>query len=270
MRSRVVLVSVACILLAVCVGAKALASVFCDADVAALVRANAPKPENPRIPQPQFALMLDANAPGTLNGDVVLLTDDAAYDVNFSDLVAIKNATGTTATTKPLFVSFSKPLSVRYAWVDQIGMNGAAPHPCPTNPFIVGAPSDEAVGSLPVPAMIYAINAFQFVSATFKMNLPPTDCKEPYRKAEIVKFDKRYVPSVWDTSAGLKTSGQARVYLDSDGKFAGFEILKSSGSVALDDLGKYHALNAQYRPAVFRCVPVVGTVDFTFSYEIER
>lgn len=214
--------------------------------------------------------MLDANAPGTLNGDVVLLTDDAAYDVNFSDLVAIKNATGTTATTKPLFVSFSKPLSVRYAWVDQIGMNGAAPHPCPTNPFIVGAPSDEAVGSLPVPAMIYAINAFQFVSATFKMNLPPTDCKEPYRKAEIVKFDKRYVPSVWDTSAGLKTSGQARVYLDSDGKFAGFEILKSSGSVALDDLGKYHALNAQYRPAVFRCVPVVGTVDFTFSYEIER
>ncbi len=266
MNSRVALAGICCILLAACIREKASASVFCDADVLGLVRANAPKPENPRIPQPQFALILDSNAPGTLSGDVVLVTDDAAYDVNFSDIVAEKNGSSLSGITKPLFIGFSKPLNVRYAWVDQVGVNGAAPHSCPTNPFEAGA-SDGTTDAFPVPAMIYAINAFQFVSATFKMNLPPTDCKEPYREAKLSKWmeDKT---DVLDTSAGLKTSSRVRVFLDSDGKVAYANISKSSGSPAVDNAAVSAAAKALYQPAIFRCTPVVSSLLVDVGYEV--
>jgi TonB family protein len=154
-----------------------------------------------------------------------------------------------------------------YAWVDDIGMNGAAPHACPTNPFDVrgvhGSPAP-----LPFPAFPTALNLVNVIPATFKMALPPMDCAGPYRPARMTKPGPK-TTEYFDTSQGLKAKLQLKVSLDSDGKVADVRITHSSGSAAVDAAAVVSVSKAQYAPAIFRCVPVVGTVNVDFDYEVE-
>jgi TonB family protein len=241
--------------------------VFCDADVATFGSVDMGAPPNPRAATARVVMMLDANAPGTLSGDVVLLTDDAAYDVPFSDLQAAKNGNAQSGITAPLFVGFSKPLAVRYAWVDSIGLNGAAPHPCPSNPYSYGSPGSAMTVELPPNPQV--LNAVPVLAATFRQALPPPDCGEPYRPAKLLAWGNQET-DVWDTSTGLKAAAQVRVFLDSDGKVAGISVVRSSGSAAVDALAAQSAARARYQPAIFRCVPVVsGTELIDMSYEVK-
>jgi len=266
MKSRVVLGCIICVFLIAFMHGKARASIFCDADIAGLAAVDTPRPENPRVPQPRLALILDSNAPGALSGDIILLADDAAYDVNFSGVVAAKNAADLSGITKPLLIGFSKPLAVRYAWVDQIGIDGAVPHSCPTNPFEFG---DRSAGSeaISLPTGPLTLNAFQIVPAVFKMTLPALDCSEPYREPKLTKWveDKT---DVLDTSAGLKANTRVRVFLDSNGKVAYANINKSSGSPAVDNAAVSAAAKALYQPAIFRCTAVVSSLLVDVGYEV--
>jgi TonB family protein len=267
MNGRILLAAFACVLLGVLTPGKAVASVFCDADVVGVASIDAVKPENPRISQPRLALILGSNEAGTLNGDVILLTPDAAYNVHFAGVVAAKSeAAGQLNITKPLLIGFSQPLAVTYAWVDDIGMNGVAPHACPTNPFDVIFGSGEPA-PIPFPSFPTATNFVDVIPATFKMSLPPTDCTIPYRRARETKKGPKST-EYFDTSQGLKAKLQLRVSLDSDGKVADVRITHSSGSAAVDTAAVVTVSKAQYAPAVFRCVPVVGTVDMDFDYEV--
>ncbi|HET9392321.1 MAG TPA: energy transducer TonB [Candidatus Rubrimentiphilum sp.] len=267
MNGRALLAALACILLGMLAHGKAAASVFCDADIVGVASLDAVRPENPRVAQPRLALILGSNDAGTLNGDVILLTPDAAYNVHFENVVAAKSqSAGQPNITKPLLIGFSQPLNVTYAWVDDIGMNGAAPHACPTNPF------DAVFGNgnlapIPFPSVPAALNLINVIPATFKMNLPPTDCATPYRRARQTKSGPKET-DYFDTSQGLKAKLLLRVSLDSDGKVADVRVTQSSGSAAVDTAAVVSASKAQYAPAIFRCVPVVGTVDIDFGYEV--
>lgn len=247
---------------------KAAASVFCDADVVGVASLDAARAENPRLSQPRLALMLGSNDAGTLNGDVILLTPDAAYNVHFANVAAVKSElAGQPNVTKPLVIGFSQPLAITYAWVDDIGMNGAVPHPCPTNPFDVIF-GNGATAPIPFPSFPNAMKLVGVIPATFKMDLPPTDCAEPYRRARTIKEGPK-TTEYFDTSQGLKAKLQLHVSLDSDGKVAEVRITHSSGSAAVDTAAIVSVSKAQYAPAIFRCVPVVGAVDIDFSYEVE-
>ncbi len=213
-----------------------------------------------------MALILDSNAPGALSGDIVLLTDDTAYDVNFSGVLAAKNAADMSGITKPLLIGFPKPLTVRYAWVDQIGIDGAAPHSCPTNPFELGG-SNDATEAISLPSGPLMPNAFQIVPAAFKMNLPALGCTEPYREPKLTKWVEEKT-DVLDTSAGLKANARVRVFLDSDGKVAYANISKSSGSPAVDNAAVSAAAKALYQPAIFRCTAVVSSLLVDVGYEV--
>ena len=140
-------------------------------------------------------------------------------------------------------------------------MDGAAPHACPTNPF------DMAGNGLTASIQFPSSNFLDVIPATFKMSLPPTDCSEPYRRARQTKSGPK-TTEYFDTSQGLKAKLQLRVSLDSDGKVADVRVIHSSGSAAVDAAAVVGVSKAQYAPAIFRCVPVVGTVDIDFDYEV--
>lgn len=257
-----------CVLLGAFTQGNAAASVFCDADIVGVASLDAVRPENPRLAQPRLALILGSNDAGTLNGDVILLTPDAAYNVHFANVAAGKSASGGQLNiTKPLLIGSSQPLAVTYAWVDDIGMNGAAPHPCPTNPFDVVF-GNRAIPAIQFPSLPAALNLVDVIPATFKMSLPPTDCAEPYRRARQTKSGPK-TTEYFDTSQGLKAKLQLRVFLDSDGKVADVRVIHSSGSAAVDTAAIVGVSKAQYAPEIFRCVPVVGTVDIDFDYEVQ-
>src|ERR1700719_2835192 len=113
MNGRVFLAAFTCVLLGVLTHGKAAASVFCDADIVGVASLDAVKPDNPRVSQPRLALILDSNEAGTLNGDVILLTPDAAYNVHFANIVVAKSASaGQPNVTKLLLIGSSQPLTV--------------------------------------------------------------------------------------------------------------------------------------------------------------
>ncbi|HEX5276000.1 MAG TPA: energy transducer TonB [Candidatus Rubrimentiphilum sp.] len=245
---------------------QAHASVFCDADIAALASVDAAPATNPRM-KPRLAFVLESNAPGSLSGDVVVLTQNAAYDVNFSNVAAAKSASSSLGVTKPILVAFPKPLAVEFAWVDEIGMDGAAQHSCPTDPF--GGPGGNDAGEAVSLPPVYSMSGFQIVPATFKMNLPVPDCKEAYSAARMVDWGSQET-EYFDTSAGLHTAATVRVFLGSDGKVLDAHVLHSSGSAIVDDAAIEKSANATYSPAIFRCAPIVGTVTIEVTYEIKH
>lgn len=244
---------------------RARASVFCEADIQSLIRLDAPKPENPRAPFPRYIISLSTNNPESISGDVVLVTDEAAYDVPFSSLQSGGSAKSAGFETQPQLIAFPDPLEVRFAWIDSVGVNGAPPHDCPTYP----QPETRLEETPPVrfPSDPYMIGRLPTLAAHFKMNLPPTDCAEPYTAPKLLDEPKGN-PRFWDTSQGLKAALKLRAYLDSDGRVADVQVTQSSGSPAVDNLGKATVIGSRYRPAVFRCVPVVSTIDVDFTWEI--
>lgn len=240
---------------------------FCDADVTALAAVDMTRSDNPRFPQARLAVQLMANNPGTLSGDVLLLTDDAAYDAHFAGLVAQKKSPSDQfATAKVFLIGFSKPLAVRYAWVDEVGMNGAAPKSCPSNPF-GSASGNGSIEPVQLPTNPIALQAFTVVPATLRMTLPPVTCSEPYREPNLLKWGDEKT-DVFDSTAGLKASTRVQVFLDSNGKVAYASVARSSGAVGVDNAAVSKAAQATYQPAIFRCTPVVSSMYVDVNYEI--
>jgi TonB family protein len=245
---------------------KATASVFCDADISDFENVDTPLSASPRMQQPRAAFVLESNTPSRLSGDVIVVTHDAAYDVKFSNLETQKDPPGERGVTSPILVTFPKPLAIEFAWVDQIGSDGAAPHSCPTEPFgtvLSNAPNH----GVKLPARIYSLGGFHVVPAVFKMNLPPLSCADVYHPAQIVDWGNQET-EFFDTSQGLHAAATVRVFVDSEGKAADVKVAQSSGSAIVDGAAVEKAAKARYSPAMFRCTPVVGSLMIDVNYEV--
>lgn len=265
MALRVISAGILCLCLVLAIRERASASVFCEADIAALGSVSAPARASAGMHRPSVAFVLESNSPATLSGDVVVLTADAAYDVNFSNLVAAKNTVTGRGATQPILVTFQKPVDIDFAWVDQIGVNGAAPHACPTDPFV--RPDTNESDSVRLPEVVTSLSAFQVIPAVFKMDLTPPDCKEPYRAAQMIDWGGEDT-EFFDTSAGLHAAATVRAFVDSDGKVVAVDVVHSSGSAIVDGAATAKAAKARYSPAMFRCTPVVGSVLVDVKYEV--
>lgn len=247
---------------------RASASVFCEADIATILPwdASAGAPDM-SLQTGRYVIVLFANDAAILSGNIIALSDSKAYDIPFSRVTAAKSPDiGDHYVTDAFFAILPRSEVIRYAWVDEVGVNGSPARTCPTNPF---DPSDKngPMGPFRLPATPAAQRQLLTVPATFKMDLPPTDCSEPYRRARLIKQGDRSTDA-FDTSQGLKAHLVLEAFLDSNGKVADVRVTRSSGSAAIDTAAKVTVSKSLYAPAIFRCVPIVSTVGIDFDYEV--
>jgi TonB family protein len=267
MKFGAVLASVLCTWLVLITGEKASASVFCEADIATIL----PWDVSTGTPDlgtqtGRYAIVLFANDAARLSGNIIVLTDNRAYDVPFTGVGASKSPDfADQYVSDAFFAVVPKSETIRFAWVDEVGMNGSPARTCPTDPF---DPRNGPVGPFRLPGTPAAQREALTVPAAFKMNLPVTDCAVPYSGPKLIKQAEKETQA-FDTSQGLKANLGLKVFLDSDGKVADVRITRSSGSAAIDTAAKVTVSKSQYAPAIFRCVPVVSTVDIDFDYEVQ-
>lgn len=179
-------------------------------------------------------------------GLLALITDKHAYEAPFTDPAT------------PFFITLDKAEAVKFAYVDDLS-DGTQRVDCPTvvRRVEIETPTDIAADEFTIDAKA------PIVAATFRENLPPLTCQDDYLPATV---SKRNLPAekLNDVPAGSST--QVELFLDSAGRLADAHIYKSSGNAAVDRLALKSVALSTYQPALFRCIPVVGSFLYTFTY----
>ncbi len=107
--------------------------------------------------------------------------------------------------------------------------------------------------------------AFDGLKAQFKMDLPPLSCAKPYAEpAQLADISETY--NFYDPSIVRSPVVEGRVDIDSNGTPVTVDIVKSSGAPSFDAYVRQWYSQHKYRPAVFRCTPVVASYYFKIKY----
>lgn len=206
----------------------------------------------------RYVLELFANGKTDVAGTVTLITSDSAYSVPIARTDLLRARGSDDFYAEPILVAFSKPVEVRYAYVDQIGVDGASPAACPTvvqevHPFIADASNefDVSVGGDVKP-----------VNATYLQPLPPLGCGRAYIPSGL----PRGAGAVLGAYGNERKSTVVRIFIDSNGVPAGASIERSSGIEGLDDNVIGLVEHTRYIPAKFLCTPVVSEMSIEMDY----
>ncbi|MDQ2680535.1 MAG: energy transducer TonB [Candidatus Eremiobacteraeota bacterium] len=233
-----------------CAGAaRASANPFCAVDIQTFVpwsaTENAP---SATAATSRYAVVLDTQLQ-TATGLLELITNERAYEVPFTDPAT------------PFFITLDKAEAVKYAYVDDLS-DGSKRIDCPT---VVRRVDVETPAEVAADEFTIDDNAPKAV-ATFRENLPPLTCQSDYLPATISKRD---APTEKLNGVTAGAAVQLQLFLDSAGHLAAANVYKSSGDADLDRLALKSVARSTYQPALFRCVPVVGSFLYTFTYQGE-
>jgi len=218
-------------------------------------RAGAP---STKLSSDRYVLELFANGRTDVAGAVTLITSDSAYSVAIPRSDLLRSAGSNDFYAEPILVAFDKPVDVHYAYVDQIGVDGAAPEACPTvvqqvHPFTADAGNefDVSIGGDVKP-----------VNATFLQALPDLKCGRAYIPSGL----PRGAGGVVGAYGNQRKSTVIRIYIDSNGIPAGASIERPSGIDGLDNNALGLVEHTRYEPAKFLCTPVVSEMSIEMEY----
>jgi hypothetical protein len=249
--------------------AHAQASVFCPADVAMIVpwdfAIDAPSSTDAAR---QYAFELRGDSPAILSGDVIVVTDTKAYTVTFDRVQLVRSDDNPKAyISDGAFFQLPVKDAARYAWVDNVTDTAGKRSDCPTFPYevpkLTAAERANLTPSNPQP--VKGVYAFNGLIAKPKMDLPALTCAKPYGDVSPLG-DISQTYDFYDPSIVRRPVVEGRVDVDSNGAPVSVEILKSSGAVPFDAYVREWYEAQKYRPALFRCVPVVGSYYFSVQY----
>jgi TonB family protein len=199
-----------------------------------------------------YRIDVATNGGATGSGTLTLITDRSAYRATFAGISIARSSQ-----LAPLDVTLPTNDALQVAYVDSIGIDGAAPADCPTQ---VDSINDGPQSAGPVSSGTpVAINA------TFLQVLPALACGKAYipvRAISLPKLNDFYASVAKNQTAVIK------LWLDSNGILAGYKILKSSGDDTIDIAATIAARGARFAPAQFLCVPVIGTFTLYLDYEL--
>lgn len=212
-----------------------------------------------KVQSDRYLLSLWANGRTDVAASVTLITSTDAYSVPIKRTSLLREGGTDDYYAEPILVSFDKPVDVGFAYVDQIGVDGAAPAACPSvvqsvKPFAVDPahPFDmPSVGSDVTP-----------IAATYLQPLPSLKCGHVYSDAEI----EGSAPLVGHYG-DRRRSTVVDAFIDSDGRAAKVKIEESSGVEGLDDAALGGVQQAQFKPAEFLCTPVVSEMSVRMDYD---
>jgi hypothetical protein len=248
----------ACPALADAPDASSWSNPFCAGDVTAF-------PWNRDLDQPaklgdntHYVLSLFADGKSTVSATIILISSDGAYTVTVDHNALLRQAGSDKFYARPILVGFDKPQQVLYAFVDTIGVDGAAPVPCPTVVSEVRSLVGRTVTGTQHPSMAGAA----VTPATFRQALPSLDCGRSYSEPVLLT---REGPDLGDFG-GKPLTAFIHVYLDSAGHPMNATLVQSSGVEGIDDWAMAGAEQSHYKPAQFLCTPVVGEMTVEFDY----
>lgn len=229
---------------------------FCAASVSAFAwDAAADAPVKGRGAATHYAMSLTADGRTTVAGRVVLIADEGAYAVEIPVTDLLRQGGTDDFYAPAMMVAFDKPVDVRYAYVDRVGVDGAAPADCPTVVSPV-EPYDQAQQGAP-PAMAGVAP----LHAAFLQPLPALTCGGAYRDPQILGQG----PLVGHFGDERRTT-VVKVYIDSNGLPLKETIEKSSGVDGLDDAAIGGVQRSRFKPAEFLCTPVVSEMLIDMDY----
>lgn len=243
-------------------GARALAAgdtwdnPFCAASVTVIAwDAAADAPRKSRGGTTRYAMSLSANGRTNVAGRIVLIADEGAYAVEIPRTDLLRQGGTGDFYAEAMMVAFEKPIDVRYAYVDRVGVDGGTPADCPTvvSPVV---PYDATRQGAPP-----ALAGVRPLHAAFLQALPALTCGGAYRDPEILGQG----PLVGHFGDQRRTT-VVRVYIDSNGLPLKETIEKSSGVEGLDDAAVGGVQQARFKPAEFLCTPVVSQMLIDMDY----
>jgi hypothetical protein len=205
-----------------------------------------------------YVLSLFADGKSTVSAAIILITTDGAYTVAVNRNPLLRKAGSDSFYAPAILVGFDKPQQVLYAYVDSVGVDGAAQAPCPTVVNPVQSLIGHSVTGTQSPSMAGA----PVTPAIFKQAIPPLTCGSAYQ--EPVLLD-REGPDVGNFGS-KQLDAFVHVYIDSEGHPMNATIERSSGVEGIDDLAVAGAEESHYKPAQFLCTPVVSEMVIDLEY----
>lgn len=206
----------------------------------------------------RYVLGLFANGKTDVAGSVTLITSDAAYSVPIARTDLLRSGGSDAFYAEPILVAFDKPVDVHYAYVDQIGVDGAAPAACPTvvqevHAFTADGSNEFDVG---IGGDVKPVNA------TFLQALPELTCGRAYIPSGL----PRGAGAVVGAYGNVRKTTVVRIFIDSNGIPAGANIERPSGIEGLDQNVLGVVEHTHYTPAKFLCTPVVSEMSIEMEY----
>jgi hypothetical protein len=256
-------------LLFLCYGAHARASVFCPADVAFMTPWNFSTDSPSKTDDAMhYFFSLTGDEPVTVSGHMIVVSDTKAYTVPFDNVQMVRSLSDPKDfESDAAFIALPQNDTIRYAWVDDITDSSGKHSDCPTFPYRLEALTAGERARL-TPDQPHALSgpyAENALKAQFKMDLPPLNCPKPYD--EVAPLDSiSQTEGFYDPSVVRNPHLAGRVDVDSAGNPLNVEILQSSGAIALDAYVREWYGSHKYKPAKFRCIPVVSTYYFDVTY----
>lgn len=229
---------------------------FCAANVDVIAWDTAiDAPAKSRGPVAHYAMSLTADGRTSLAGRVVLIADEGAFAVDIPRTDLLRQGGTDDFYAGAMMVSFDKPVAVHYAYVDRIGIDGAAPADCPTVVSPVEPYDAARQGAAPPLAGVAPMRA------AFLEPLPALTCGGAYRDAEILGQG----PLVGRFGDERRTT-VVKVYIDSNGLPLKETVERSSGVEGLDDAAIGGVQQTRFKPAEFLCTPVVSEMLIDMNY----
>jgi hypothetical protein len=204
----------------------------------------------------EYALFLWVKANSEFSARLTLVDSTSAFSVDIPR-VTIPIGDASRNVRWPFLISFDHPLSIRYDFVDSVGIDENAMTDCPSfvqtvSPMKTGDASEAQESS-----------GFGILSARFVQNLPPLSCANMYAELKIPNAVSPLVGHYGD----LAKSTEVEVFVDSSGAVVETRISKSSGVEGLDAAALGGSQQSTYKPAQFLCTPVVSEGFLTFDYQ---
>lgn len=229
---------------------------FCAASVGVIAwDAAADAPAKRRAAVTHYALSLSADGHADVAGRVVLIADEGAYAVEIPRTALLRQGGTDDFYAEAIMVDFDKPVDVHYAYVDRVGIDGAAPADCPTVVAPVEPYDAARQGAPPTLAGVTPLRA------AFLQPLPALTCGGAYRAPEILGQG----PLVGHFGDDRRTT-VVKAYIDSNGMVVKESIVKSSGVEGLDDAAVGGVQQSRFKAAEFLCTPVVSEMLIDMDY----
>jgi hypothetical protein len=233
---------------------------FCSADVQVFPWDRQRDEPAPLGRTDRYVLDLSADGTSSVAATVTLISTQGAYSVTM-DRTVLKRDDDKKYYAPAMMVGFDAPRDVEYAYIDSVGVDGAAQTPCPT----VVQEVRSMRGKLSTGKDAPSFAGVAVTAAAFKQDLPPLDCGYAYIPPRLLDREGPDIGHFGDRP--LTTT--IHVYLDSEGHAVNATLEKSSGVEGVDDVAMAGAGRSHYRPARFLCTPVVSELSVDFDYGTE-
>jgi TonB family protein len=192
-----------------------------------------------------------------VEGAVTLVTADEAYSIPIARTDLLRQGGTDDFYAEPVVVAFDKPVEVRFAFVDRIGVDGAAPAACPSVVQPVQALSSKDAAGVP------SLGYIKPLHATFLQKLPALRCGASY----IPPDTPRDAGGIVGRYGNVRKTTVVHVYVDSNGIPSGATVERSSGIDGLDSAAVGAVEHTRYSPARFLCTPVVSEMNVEMEYD---